>query len=199
MGHAGDASVSGLWRVDSARVYSLAARNQGLTATQGDILEAAGYPDGPGPVSLFFGERGSEEFAGYGVLDMSFNYNIPVFKTVRPWIKFEVYNLFDNLKLIAWNTTIVPDPTSPKDSLGYATGYIKAPTFGTATGNTVTNLNVSTINAYPVSFSGARPAAAPFRWWSDPFLNHARATEGACTDTKGPEDPVKLFCREDAR
>jgi hypothetical protein len=151
---AGDASISALWRVDSARVYSLAARNQGLTATQAGILDAAGYPDGPGPVPVFFAERGSEEFAGYGLLDMAFNYNVPVFRTLRPWVKFEVYNLFDNLKLIAWNTTIAPDPASPKDSLGYATGYIKAPTFGTATGNTVTNLNVSTINAYPLSVSG---------------------------------------------
>ena len=84
MGRAGDASVSGLWRVDSARVYSLAARNQGLTTTQRAILTAAGYPDGPGPTSVFFGDRGSEEFAGYGVLDMSFNYNVPVFRSLRP-------------------------------------------------------------------------------------------------------------------
>ena len=108
-------------------------------------------------LNVFFGERGSEEFAGYGVLDMSFNYNVPVFRTLRPWVKFDVYNLFNNQKLIAWNTTISQDPASPKDSLGYATEYIKSPTFGTATGNTVTNLNVSTINAYPVAFSGAAP------------------------------------------
>jgi hypothetical protein len=157
MGRAGDASVSGLWRVDSARVYSLAARNQGLTSTQRGILAAAGYPDGPAPTSVFFGERGSEEFAGYGVLDMSFNYDVPVFRTLRPWVKFDVYNVFNNQKLIAWNTTIVQDPASPKDNLGYATGYIKSPAFGTATGNTVTNLNVSTINAYPVAFSGVPP------------------------------------------
>ena len=39
-----------------------------------------------------------------------FNYNIPVFRTLRPWIKFDVYNLFDNQKLIAWNTTVSQDP-----------------------------------------------------------------------------------------
>ena len=155
MGRAGDGSVSGLWRVDSGRVYTLAARNQGLTSTQRSILAAAGYPDGPGPTNVFFGDRGTEEFPGYGVLDMSFNYNVPVFRTLRPWMKFDIYNLFNNQKLIAWNTTISQDPASPKDSLGYATGFIKNPAFGTATGNTVTNLNVSTINAYPVAFSGA--------------------------------------------
>ncbi len=158
MGHAGDASVSGLWRVDSARVYSLAARGQALTSTQHAILTAAGYPDAPMSANLFFGDRGAEEFAGYGVLDMSFNYNVPVFRTWRPWVKLDVYNVLNNQKLIAWNTTITQDPASPKDSLGYATGYIKSPTFGTATGNTVTNLNLSTINAYPIAPGGAAAA-----------------------------------------
>jgi hypothetical protein len=163
MGRAGDASLSGLWRVDSARVYSLAARNQGLTATQRALLQAAGYPDGPGPTHVFFGDRGSEEFAGSGVLDMSVNYNVPVFRTLRPWVKLDVYNLFNNQKLIAWNTTISQDPASPKDSLGYATGYVKGAAFGTATGNTVTNLNVTTINAYPVAFGGAPAGGRTFQ------------------------------------
>src|SRR5262249_31053336 len=36
-GRFGDVSVSGLWRVDSARVYSIAARNQSPTAAQANI------------------------------------------------------------------------------------------------------------------------------------------------------------------
>ena len=64
---------------------------------------------------MFFGERGSETFKGYGLLDTSINYNIPVFRSLRPWVKFDVYNLFNNRKLIAWNTTVRPDPTSPLD------------------------------------------------------------------------------------
>jgi hypothetical protein len=163
MGRAGDGSVSGLWRVDSARVYSLAARNQGLTSTQRAILTSAGYPDLPGPTNVFFGDRGSQEFAGYGVLDVSFNYNVPVFRTLRPWVKLDIYNLFNNQKLIAWNTTVTQDPASPKDNLGYATGYIKGPTFGTATGNTVTNLSATNISAYPLAFSGATPGGRTFQ------------------------------------
>jgi hypothetical protein len=157
MGRAGDGSISGLWRVDSARVYSLVARNQSTTPAQLAILSAAGYPDAPAPANLFFGDRGSQEFAGYGMLDVSFNYNVPVFRTLRPWVKVDIFNLFDNLKLIAWNTTIAQDPASPKDNLGYATGYVKGPTFNTATGNTVTNLYSTNINAYPLAFSGATP------------------------------------------
>ena len=50
-------------------------------------------------------------------------YNIPVFKTLRPWLKFDVYNVLNNQKQIAWNTTVSQDPTSPLDSLGLRTGY----------------------------------------------------------------------------
>jgi hypothetical protein len=62
------------------------------------------------------------------------NYNIPVFRTLRSWLKLDAYNLLDNNKLIAWNTTVRPDPNSPKDNLGLPTGFVRASTFGTATG-----------------------------------------------------------------
>ena len=99
-------SVSGLVRVDSGLAYSLAQRNVAPTATQRNILTAAGYPDSLGTAIVFFAERGSETFAGYGMLDTSVHYNVPVFKDLRPWIKFDVYNLFNNQKLIAWSTTV---------------------------------------------------------------------------------------------
>jgi hypothetical protein len=166
LGRGGDVSVSGLWRVDSGRVYSLAARNQPLTSTQVALIQAAGYPDRPGTsgnMVFFNGERGSETFPGYGLFDMSINYSLPVFDVLRPWVKFDVYNMFNNLKLIGWNTTVTQDPTSAKDDLGLATGYRPGATFGTATGNTVTNLYTSTINAYPVAFNGAPAGGRTFR------------------------------------
>jgi hypothetical protein len=154
----GDISLSGLLRVDSAQVYSLVATNQGLTATQQAILKAAGYVDGPGPGNnVFFDGRGSQSFAGFGVFDTSINYNIPVFRTIRPWIKVDVFNLFNNQKLIAWNTKISANPGSTTDGLGIPTGYTTGAAFGTATGNTVTNYNSSTINAFPVAYNGAQP------------------------------------------
>jgi hypothetical protein len=156
MRQAGNLSLSGLWRVDSGRVYSLVARNQAITAQQRAILAAAGYPDVPSANGnhVFFAERGSEMFKGYGVLDTSINYDIPVFRTLRPWLKFDIYNLFNNRKLIAWNTTINQNRTGPLDNLGLATTYTKTATFGTATGNTLTNLGSTTINAYPLSYGG---------------------------------------------
>src|SRR5262249_34589477 len=152
LGRAGDMSVSGLWRVDSGLVYSLVARNQSVTAAQAAILASAGYPDGPPSTNneVFYSARGSESFKGFGVMDMSVNYNVPVFRTVRPWVKFELFNVFDNQKLIAWNTTISQNKTTV-DNLGLGTTYNKGATFGTATGNTVTNLFNSAINAFPVA------------------------------------------------
>ena len=46
-----------------------------------------------GSQTLFFGERGSEEFEGYGLFDLSVTYQIPVWRTVRPWVKVEVLNV----------------------------------------------------------------------------------------------------------
>jgi len=148
-------SVSGLWRVDSGLAYSLAARGVAPNATQRALLTAAGYPDQLGTANVFFGERGSETFAGYGLLDVSAHYNVPVFRDLRPWIKFDVYNIMNNQKLIAWNTTVSQDASSPADNLGLRTGFTKAATFGKASGNTVTNLNQTAIPTYaPTGFGG---------------------------------------------
>jgi hypothetical protein len=136
MGRFGDVSVSGLWRYDSAQVYSLVALNQPPTAVQRAILRAAGYPDLPGNSRVYFGNRGSQEFAGYGLVDANVSYNVPVGGNVRPWVKFDIYNLFNNQKLITWNTTIRPDPNSPLDDLGLRTGFLQGPLFGQATSQT---------------------------------------------------------------
>ena len=99
MGSKGNLSVSGLARIESGLAYSIAAKNVPLTSTQLGVLTAAGYPDIPGPQTLFFTDaRGDQRFNGYGVFDMSINYDIPVFRSLRPWVKVDVYNLFDNEK-----------------------------------------------------------------------------------------------------
>ncbi|HEV8348529.1 MAG TPA: hypothetical protein VGQ16_18260 [Vicinamibacterales bacterium] len=90
------------------------------------ISGCADEPDGV----LF--HAGLRAFKGYGLVDTSINYNIPVFGSLRPWVKFDVFNLFDNLKLVAWNRTVRPDPASPVDSLGLRTGFLKGAAFGTA-------------------------------------------------------------------
>jgi outer membrane receptor protein involved in Fe transport len=154
LGRIGDLSVSGLLRVDSGLAYSLAQRGVAPTATQRALLAAAGYPDQLGAANVFFAERGSETFAGYGLLDASVHYNVPLFSDLRPWIKFDLYNVLNNQKLIAWSTTVSQDASTPVDNLGLRTGFTQAASFGKATGNTVTNLNTTAIPTYPVTGFG---------------------------------------------
>ena len=155
MGKAGALSFSGLWNLNSARVFSLVARNQGLTPIQNSILANAGYPDSPGTQTVYFGDRGTQQFAGYGIVNVSVNYNVPVFHALRPWVKLDVFNVFDNLKLIAWNTAISQSRAAGVDNLGLATNFTQGANFGKATGNTVSNAFLSNIPAYPLAFSGA--------------------------------------------
>jgi outer membrane receptor protein involved in Fe transport len=135
MGRFGDASLSALWRVNSGETFSLRATGQPLTDIQQALLESAGYPDAPDSQTVYFDERGSETFKGYGVIDIGLGYNIPVFKSLRPYFKLDIYNALNNQKQIGWNTTVTQDPNSPKDALGLATGYRQGASFGRATSN----------------------------------------------------------------
>jgi len=136
MGRMGDLSVSGLWRYDTGQVYSVRVNSVPVTTQQRAILRAAGYVDLPGASNLYYGERGSQTFPGYGLVDLDLNYNIPVTGNVRPWVKFDVFNLLNNDKLISYNTTYRQDPNTPLDALGFRTGVIPGPQFGQATQQT---------------------------------------------------------------
>jgi outer membrane receptor for ferrienterochelin and colicin len=164
---AGTLSFSGLVRSDSALVYSLRQNNPQFNATQRGIINAAGYVDVPAITGIsnyyiFYGERGSERFKGFSLLDTSVNYDIPVFKSVRPWVKFDVFNLLDNRKLIAWNVVVAADNTTAADGLGFRAGHVKGGAFGTATGNTI-SLSGITVNAFPSAFNQALPGGRTFR------------------------------------
>ena len=51
-----------------------------------------------------------------------------------PWVKFDVFNLFNNDKLIGFDTTVIPDLDGPVDALGLPTGFIRGQNFGEARG-----------------------------------------------------------------
>src|SRR5918994_6937 len=117
----------------SSRTTATTKASRTLWPAQASILGSAGYPDAPAPGALYFGPRGSQAFKGYGLFDTSLNYAVPVLRTLRPWVKLDVYNVFNNQKQIGWNTSVRPDPNSPQDSLGLPTGYLPGPLFGKAT------------------------------------------------------------------
>jgi len=139
-GRFGAFDITPMWRYNSALTYSLAANSVPLSAVQRS--RNPGYARLPGSgtngsQTLFFDDRGGEEFAGYGLVDLGVTYQVPVWKTLKPWVKVELLNALDNDKLIAWDTTITVDPASALDANGLPTGYLKGARFGqgTSTGN----------------------------------------------------------------
>jgi hypothetical protein len=151
MGRFGAIDVSPIWRVDSGRVFSYSAASVPLSATE--LARNPGYPtndiNSNTSQTLFFGDRGTGQFSGYGVLDFAATYTIPVWRSARPWIKAEMYNVLNNQKLIAWDTTVTVDPNSPKDANGLPTGFIQGPNFGKATADVI-----NSVAAYPQPIPG---------------------------------------------
>ncbi|MGH9253617.1 MAG: TonB-dependent receptor [Vicinamibacterales bacterium] len=133
-GRFGSLDVAPIWRVNSGTVYSHTATLP-LTAVQ--LARNPGYPTvNINPAvrqTVFFGERGENSFKGYGVLDLSATYTVPVWRAVAPWLKVEVYNALNNQKQIAWDRTVSVDQTSARDANGIPMGYIRGPRYGTAT------------------------------------------------------------------
>ena len=125
--------VAPLYRYNSPRTFSLAAASVPLTAQQtaanpGHVRLPAGQP-------VFFGLRGSQEFEDYALFDLGVTYGVPVWQSVKPWVKLEVLNLFNNQQLISWDTSVTADIAGPKDANGLPLNYITGPNFGKATSN----------------------------------------------------------------
>jgi len=135
MGFLGDLDVGGFWRYDSAENYSLASSNFRVSPEQQAILDELGYVDGPTTRTLYYttAGRGSELYNGFSRFDLSLHYDIPVWRNFRPWLKFEMYNVTNNDKLVFFNTTIRHDASGPRDTLGIPTTYTEGSRFGEAT------------------------------------------------------------------
>jgi hypothetical protein len=132
LGPAGSIDISPIVRINSGLTYSLSATGVPLSPTQLALNPGYARPT-ESTYTLFFGERGSESFEGFGLLDLSLRYGIPVWRTAQPWLQVQIYNVLDNQKLIMWNTTVQRDMNSPLDELGQPTGYIRGANFGNAT------------------------------------------------------------------
>jgi carboxypeptidase family protein/TonB-dependent receptor-like protein len=157
LGRFGSVDIAPLLRVNSGQVYSFAASSVPVSAIE--LARNPGYPVNDVNTSLaetlYFGDRGSQDFKGYGIVDLAATYSIPVWKSARPWFKIEIYNLLNNDKLIAWDTTVTADPNSAKDANGLPTGYILGPRFGQAT-------NDNQFPQYLPGFNGIRAFRVAF-------------------------------------
>ena len=134
LGRFGSVDLSPIWRVNSGNAYSHTAR---IRLTPEQLALNPGYPAGDinrfVRETIFFGSRGQYDFKGYGLVDLAATYSIPVWGSAAPWFKVEIYNAFNNQKLIRWDGTVGVDPNSPDDANGIATGFVEGPRYGTAT------------------------------------------------------------------
>ena len=145
--HFGNFGFGMVYRFDSGTPYSYLFRGYSLTPIQ--TAEDPGYAHPPASQNLYFGDRGSQLFPSQSRFDFAFNYDIPVFKTLSPWIKATVLNVFNTAYRTGFDTGIIPcdDPANQdqihagctaftKDAKGLPTTFGKGPSFGVARGIT---------------------------------------------------------------
>ena len=136
LGRAGTLSLGTLYRYDSPTTYSLFAT--GVPVTPQQLARNPGYarpPTNNNPALFFGDERGIGEFESAHIFDFTVSYDVPVYKTARPFVKIELRNAFNEQPLIGFNTTVSVDPASPRDELGLPTGFIRGANFGTPVNN----------------------------------------------------------------
>jgi hypothetical protein len=124
-----------LWRYEGRQAYSLRADGVPLTPVQEARLAELGYASGPADQTIYFG-RGTGRFDDYSIFDASLNYQIPVWDELRPWLKLDLFNVFNYNEPYRFNTAVRLDPNSPVDALGIPTGFIPDPNFGEPTSST---------------------------------------------------------------
>jgi outer membrane receptor protein involved in Fe transport len=127
----GRADVGLMYRYDSPLTYSIAAAGVPMTAQQRAL--DPGYARPFASQTVFFGERGRGEFEARHLFDTSVSYQIPIWRTLGPWFKFEVFNVFNHQPLMRHNTTVTADFNGPVDGFGLPLNYIQGATFGQAT------------------------------------------------------------------
>lgn len=131
LGSAGSLDASLLWRYDSPTTFSYTAAGVDFSDIQ--LGRDPGYASLPADQTIFFGERGEGEFEDSHLFDLAVGYQIPVFKSLRPWLKFELYNIFNNQNLTTFNTSVTADESGPVDSNGIPTQFNRGARFGQAT------------------------------------------------------------------
>jgi outer membrane receptor protein involved in Fe transport len=135
VGRLGNVDVGWAYRYDSPLSFDLRADGVPLTEIQEGLL--GDYASTPSSQSLYFGERGSQLFEnGSHLFDLGVTYSLPILKSLKPYVKLDMRNVFNKTPLIGHDTTVDPDFDGQLDSLGLPTSFIRGPNFGEATGNT---------------------------------------------------------------
>jgi Carboxypeptidase regulatory-like domain len=146
LGRAGNLTAGLIYRYDSPQTFSYTVATSRSAA---QLAKNPGYSSA-GNQTLFFGDRGAGEFKATSLFDIALSYGIPVFRSVEPWIKFDIRNALNDDTQIGWNTAIrcvspvartgcVTVAGAPLDDLGNPTTFTTQYTgsiFGTPTAAT---------------------------------------------------------------
>jgi hypothetical protein len=134
LGFMGRADVGVMYGYDSPLTYSIFATGVARTAEQS--ARNPGYARPFASQTLYFGDRGIGEFESRHQLDLAVSYQIPIWRTLGPWFKVDVFNVLNNQPLLRYNTTVTPDFDGPRDEFGLPLEYVPGGNFGQATTTT---------------------------------------------------------------
>jgi hypothetical protein len=128
-GKAGDLDLTLVFRYDSPLTYSHTAR---IPLSEVQRSRDPGYANPPFAQVVYFDGRGTQTFDDLKAFDFVSIYQIPVWRSVEPWIKLQVRNVFNSTPKLTWDTFVAADFSGPVDANGIPTQFIKSPTYGEA-------------------------------------------------------------------
>ena len=134
LGRAGNLNLGLLMNHDSGRVRST-VDTIGRTATQTAICSGIGYPDCSSTQDIYFGSRGDVKFSDATTFDFTANYQLPIFRDFDLWIKFDMFNIFDDDTQIDGEHDVTANFDGPLDALGIPTTFTPDADFRDGTAN----------------------------------------------------------------
>jgi outer membrane receptor for ferrienterochelin and colicin len=122
-----------IYAYDSGGTYSITSS---LPYTAIQTARDPGYASLPASQTVFYDGRGGNFYPSQQRWDLSFAWDAPIYKTVAPYVRFAITNLFDTHYLVTYNTSVSPINSGPLDANGLPLTYKKGGNFGVATSST---------------------------------------------------------------
>lgn len=119
-----------IYSYDSGAPYNI---TNSLPYTAIQIARDPGYASLPATQTVYYNGRGNDFYPSQQRWDLALSWDAPLYKTVAPYVRFAITNLFDTHYLVSYNTSVSPNKSGPLDANGLPTTYIKGKSFGQAT------------------------------------------------------------------
>lgn len=124
MGRGGNLNFGLLVNFDSGRSLEYVDTNVPLTQLQRDAIALAGYVDRLTTSANDIKFNGqTQDFGDSTTFNMSVNYQLPLFKDIRVWLKADMINIFNDDSQISGEDDVVADFNGPLNTLGLPTTF----------------------------------------------------------------------------